>query len=138
MRVRDLLTEERAAAPVIAVALLVAIVVVLAAVIGTYVLGVGESVRSTPQAKFTFDFDPGAGTGHDVTVTHLSGEEFTVDNTDAIRVRNTASSTTWPLPVDSGDEVTLGNAANGTDVRVVWYGPNNETSTTLATEPVPN
>ena len=138
MRVRRLLTDDRAVAPVIAVILLVAIVVILAAVIGTYVLGVGESVQSTPQAKFTFDFAPAAsGSGHDVTVTHLSGATFTQDNTNVLRIRNTANSTTWGLPVESGDEKELQNAANGTDVRVVWYGTKNETSTTLATETVP-
>jgi flagellin-like protein len=137
VRVRRLLTDDRAVAPVIAVLLLVAIVVVLAAVIGTFVLGVGDDVQSTPEAKFTFDAVPASGSGHDVTVTLFSGAAFTERNTDSVRIRNTANSTTWPLPIRSDDERTLGNAANGTDVRVVWYGPGNETSTTLATGTVP-
>jgi flagellin-like protein len=136
MRVGRFLLADRAVAPVIAVILLVAIVVVLAAVIGTFVLGVGEEVRSTPQARFTFDFVP-ATSGHDVTVTHLSGEAFTADNAAEVRVRNEANETTWPLPVESGDETELGGAANGSTVRVVWYGPGNDTSVTVEKATVP-
>ncbi|MFB6160091.1 MAG: type IV pilin [Haloferacaceae archaeon] len=138
MRVGRLLTEDRAVAPVIAVILLVAIVVVLAAVIGTYVLGVGESVDAAPQAKFTFDAVPAAtGTGQDVTVTHFGGESFTEDNTNELRVRTAATSARWALPVDSGDERVVRNVANGTEVRVVWSSPTNETSTVVATGQVP-
>jgi flagellin-like protein len=42
--------EDRAVSPVIGVILMVAITVILAAVIGTFVLGLGESVEQNPSA----------------------------------------------------------------------------------------
>lgn len=37
---------------------MVAITVILAAVIGTFVLGLGQNVQSTPSASFDFDSTP--------------------------------------------------------------------------------
>jgi len=49
--------EERAVSPVIGVILMVAITVILAAVIGTFVLGLGDQVQTTsPSASISFDF----------------------------------------------------------------------------------
>ncbi|ELZ38677.1 type IV pilin [Halorubrum tebenquichense] len=48
--------EDRAVSPVIGVILMVAITVILAAVIGTFVLGLGDQLGDTaPQATFTVD-----------------------------------------------------------------------------------
>ncbi len=53
---------------------MVAITVILAAVIGTFVLNLGGSVsQTTPQASFGFDFDDGA-TNDNVTITHETGD----------------------------------------------------------------
>ena len=79
-----------------------------------------------------------SGTGYNPgTDGTLGSLNITEDNTNTLRVRNTANSVTWPLPVDSSDSVELSNAANGTEVRVVWYGEKNETSTVLETGEVP-
>ena len=49
-------TDDRAVSPVIGVILMVAITVILAAVIGTFVLGLGDQLGdSAPQASFTID-----------------------------------------------------------------------------------
>ncbi|EMA63744.1 hypothetical protein C469_02776 [Halorubrum lipolyticum DSM 21995] len=49
-------SEDRAVSPVIGVILMVAITVILAAVIGTFVLGLGDQLGDTaPQATFTID-----------------------------------------------------------------------------------
>lgn len=48
-----------AASPVIGVILVVAVTVILAAVIGTFVLGLGEGIERTPQAGVSFDEEPG-------------------------------------------------------------------------------
>ena len=55
MQIKELLTgDERAVSPVIGVILMVAITVILAAVIGTFVLGLGDRVsQSAPQASFS-------------------------------------------------------------------------------------
>ncbi|MGQ3329419.1 type IV pilin [Halorubrum sp. FL23] len=48
--------DDRGVSPVIGVILMVAITVILAAVIGTFVLGLGDSLNDTaPQASFTVD-----------------------------------------------------------------------------------
>ena len=58
---------ERAVSPVIGVILMVAITVILAAVIGTFVLGLGDQVgESAPQATFSTEatsFDSSVGDG---------------------------------------------------------------------------
>lgn len=50
---------QSAVSPVIGVILMVAVTVILAAVIGTFVLGLGEEVKETPQAGVSFDEEPG-------------------------------------------------------------------------------
>lgn len=61
MQLKNLLNNDenggsRAVSPVIGVILMVAITVILAAVIGTFVLGLGDQVsESAPQANLQFD-----------------------------------------------------------------------------------
>ncbi|MEF8890226.1 MAG: type IV pilin N-terminal domain-containing protein, partial [Haloferacaceae archaeon] len=73
MQLKQLLTEDRAVSPVIGVILMVAITVILAAVIGTFVLGLGQNVQSTPQASFSFDFND---TATEVDITHNGGDRL--------------------------------------------------------------
>ena len=57
MDVSELFTDESAVSPVIGVILMVAITVILAAVIGSFVLNLGGSLQqSAPQASFDFDY----------------------------------------------------------------------------------
>jgi len=56
--------DERAVSPVIGVILMVAITVILAAVIGTFVLGLGDNISEEPRAGASF-----SQSGTDVTVT---------------------------------------------------------------------
>ena len=53
MLVKQLLSDDKAVSPVIGVILMVAITVILAAVIGTFVLGLGESVNQNANAGVT-------------------------------------------------------------------------------------
>ena len=55
MDLKKLFTDERAVSPVIGVILMVAITVILAAVIGAFVLGIGGETQETPQASITLD-----------------------------------------------------------------------------------
>ena len=72
MKFKQLFTDNKAVSPVIGVILMVAITVILAAVIGTFVLGLGDQVsESAPQAQFTFDYD---STNNELTVTHDGGD----------------------------------------------------------------
>ncbi|MEF8819384.1 MAG: type IV pilin N-terminal domain-containing protein [Haloferacaceae archaeon] len=77
-----LLTDDRAVSPVIGVILMVAITVILAAVVGTFVLGLGANQRETPQATFEFEvvFEGSTGNPDEMRITHVTGD--TVPNDD--------------------------------------------------------
>ncbi|MFB6080561.1 MAG: type IV pilin [Haloferacaceae archaeon] len=135
MQIRQFLTEDRAVSPVIGVILMVAITVILAAVIGTFVLGLGQNVQSTPQASFSFDFN---GT-HDVVVAHEGGDKLNKDNSASVKVTSDSGSPEdWGLPVAAGDTHKYTNYSGNDTVRVVWYGPNNESSATLGSQKAPS
>ena len=74
MQLKELLADDDAVSPVIGVILMVAITVILAAVIGTFVLGLGDQVQNNPpQAQFTTDYNQ---TSTELTFTHDSGESI--------------------------------------------------------------
>ena len=86
MNIKELFTEDRGVSPVIGVILMVAITVILAAVIGAFVLGLGDQAsQTTPQASIDFDFQE----TDNVTVTHEGG-----DTLDASEIT---------IQLDSGD-----------------------------------
>ena len=100
MNRRQLLRDERAVSPVIGVILMVAITVILSAVIGTFVLGLGEQVSETPpQAQFTFEFNGSTG----LNITHDGG-----DSLDAGTLNVTSS-----VPLAVSDDGTDYIDANG-------------------------
>ena len=144
MNVKQLFTDERAVSPVIGVILMVAITVILAAVIGTFVLGLGENVQTTPQAKFNFDYNEGADY---LTITHDGGDAIQSSN---LNITGGGTDTSWTHATNSSSsfEVAAGNstiiegsepiggteeAVNAGDtIRVVWQDPNTDKSATLA------
>ncbi len=73
--------DNRAVSPVIGVILMVAITVILAAVIGTFVLTLGESTESAPQA--TLSLETGDGDG-EIVLLHQGGNELDLDNIDFV------------------------------------------------------
>lgn len=79
MQVRQLLEEDNAVSPVIGVILMVAITVILAAVIASFVLGLGGSQQETPQASFSWDYED-LGTADDsegiATISHDGGDSI--------------------------------------------------------------
>ncbi|TKX69752.1 type IV pilin [Halorubrum sp. SP9] len=69
--------DDRAVSPVIGVILMVAITVILAAVIGTFVLGLGDQLGDTaPQASF--DIDSSNETA--VNITKTGGQAIPIDD----------------------------------------------------------
>jgi flagellin-like protein len=112
MELKQLLTDDEAVSPVIGVILMVAITVILAAVIGTFVLGLGDQVQSTsPQASFNFDYtaDDGSTSGH-VEVTHDGGDSIPPATltlrSDSASIEGSSGSTTnadTDLTFDSSD-----------------------------------
>lgn len=143
MDFNQLFDDERAVSPVIGVILMVAITVILAAVIGTFVLGLGDQVQSTtPQASFGFDSGSANTSGaYNVTVTHESGD--TIDAAD-VSVAVNGSSGAWGTSgdVSAGSSFLVGNvntsspdlvafAASGDTIRVIYDSPDSDSSSTL-------
>ena len=83
--------DDRGVSPVIGVILMVAITVILAAVIGTFVLGLGDSLGdSQPTAQLSVDITPDdTGDGAVIEIEHGGGD--TID-TGALRVVVTSGS----------------------------------------------
>ena len=138
---------------------MVAITVILAAVIGTFVLGLGDQVQTTaPNAQMTSSFDAST---QELTIVHEGGDGTSYDKV-GINVDGTVfhhvDSTEWSgVPVDevgewfteSGD-ITAGNDAtlvfaggthtpgetinatseDGNTVRVVWQDDGSSTTIT--------
>ena len=145
MKLKNLLTDDDAVSPVIGVILMVAITVILAAVIGTFVLGLGQNVQSTaPQASFSFD----QANGPEVTITHDGGDTISENNLKVTVNGNPAYDGTnkvW----DGGNDVTAGSSvtvtkydsdgggssdsdlSTGQTIRVIWTSDSGETSQTL-------
>ena len=142
MQLKRLLTDDEAVSPVIGVILMVAITVILAAVIGTFVLGLGDQVQSTaPQASFSFDYDSsttpsgglydGSGDGGTLTITHDGGDSITNSNVEF------KDGNDGPIsgPFSSAD-VAAGSSAtvdvnNDDTVRVTWTGESGDNTATL-------
>jgi FlaG/FlaF family flagellin (archaellin) len=131
---------------------MVAITVILAAVIGTFVLGLGQGVQSAPQAQFTIEtnaLNDGNDNNDAFTITHDGGDtiesaniQIIVDGTvvyedGAVTGANVATgSDTWATEINAGagQEVTESSdefAADDT-VRVIWSSPNSDKTQTLA------
>ena len=71
MRLRELFGDDDAVSPVIGVILMVAITVILAAVIASFVLGLGSNTSVAPQASFATSYDESSS---NVTIRHESGD----------------------------------------------------------------
>jgi flagellin-like protein len=88
MELKKLFADNDAVSPVIGVILMVAITVILAAVIGAFVLDIGGSQESAPQVQWDWSDDSTDttvnGTTYDGTVTVEHGGGDTVDNADQI------------------------------------------------------
>jgi flagellin-like protein len=116
MNIKQLFTDDDAVSPVIGVILMVAITVILAAVIGTFVLGLGDQVQSTsPQASFNFDYTNNTGDNTDsLTVTHDGGDSIPSGQLNASISGVTDSQTNGGTAANFGTDAATG--ANGGDL----------------------
>jgi len=114
MQVRKLLSDDDAVSPVIGVILMVAITVILAAVIATFVLGLGEQVSSTsPQASFSFQFEEqNDGEDGTLTITHDGGDRIKVTEL-ILRGRNGSNAVNNYNYDDQWDAVVNDNIGSG-------------------------
>jgi flagellin-like protein len=149
MQLKQLFRDEDAVSPVIGVILMVAITVILAAVIGTFVLGLGDQVQSSaPNANFQFEygeFDSGSS-GDEVQVTHNGGQDVAYERV-SVQV-GSSSTTNWgsalstsgsDSTISTGDTATfdIDGASGGDAVRVIWTSPNGDSSNTIGSSSVP-
>ncbi|MFC6872206.1 type IV pilin N-terminal domain-containing protein [Halobellus marinus] len=146
MQLRELFTDDSAVSPVIGVILMVAITVILAAVIGSFVLNLGGSLQNTaPQATIDFNYNesaPSAGDGN-VTLVHASGDQL---ENSSIRVTTSDSASSFSganysdenSPYTAGDQIAKGPYDAGETVRLVWQDPEGGSSSTIAESSAPN
>jgi FlaG/FlaF family flagellin (archaellin) len=138
-RFRPPATDDRAISPVIGVILMISLAVLVASMIGGFVLGMGDNLQAqAPDAGFTFDYNANDGT---ISITHDGGQPFTADNTQSLMVRQTGSATatevwvdgtTGAFPVTAGDQITPSfTLASGDEVRVVWISADESSTDTL-------
>jgi flagellin-like protein len=149
MQLKQLLGDDDAVSPVIGVILMVAITVILAAVIGTFVLGLGDQVSdTTPQASITFDFESSASvvdsgaslTAEDgdsdvagnLTIVHDGGDSLDradiniTDGSNSI----TAETAGFSTEISAGSSVEV-SIDNDDTVRVVFASSDSGDSATL-------
>lgn len=94
-------TNNRAVSPVIGVVLMVAITVILAAMVGTFVLTMGDSNETAPQA--TLNLETGEENG-EVVLSHQGGDQLNLSD-----IQFSADGTEDDLSVDSdGDNLSAG------------------------------
>jgi len=126
---------------------MVAITVILAAVIGTFVLGLGDQVQSqAPQTSFQFE----TANSSTVIVTHGGGDS--IEAQELIFKSTAFSDTAWDAAgnrgpqgsITAGQSVAIGSGGNatesspsGTTLRLIWENPNSDKSNTLAKYEVP-
>jgi flagellin-like protein len=157
MELKQLLNDDDAVSPVIGVILMVAITVILAAVIATFVLGLGEQVSDTaPQASFSFDYadddstdgdisDDSEGTGM-LNITHAGGATLDAANLGISGSSVDGVDDNWDVsssPFNSDSEVSAGDQLDirvnkGDSISVTWTNDQGTDSATLSNYDVPD
>ncbi len=119
-------STDRAVSPVIGVILMVAITVILAAVIGTFVLDLGQDVGdSAPQASISVSASASANT---ITLNHRGGDALHSESTRVIVEAGSGTTTFEPMASSNDQTLTVGNEAtitaanSGTNDTVNWDG----------------
>ena len=148
MNIKELFTDDSAVSPVIGVILMVAITVILAAVIGSFVLNLGGSLQqSAPQASFGFNYDT---SDDEVTITHETGDSIDAARLNTTGLNSGSESVAWTDggtgSLSDGDSVSAGTSVtfdntndwSGETVRVVWESETGEDSATLSSSTAPD
>ncbi len=136
MDLKQLFTDEDAVSPVIGVILMVAITVILAAVIGAFVLDIGGSQQKVPQASWDFSQSAEAGTsGAELTVEHAGGDTIDASNLE-FDTSELSASASFPSSgeVSAGHTETVSIADSGDSgatVAVIWSADSGDQSQVL-------
>jgi flagellin-like protein len=142
MRLRKLLDDDDAVSPVIGVILMVAITVILAAVIASFVLGLGPSGGDQPTASFGFDY---TNSTNALKITHEQGDQIKKDNL-YLRGDDVGNTGKWDgsasatigsdSAVSSGDSWNVSDTTSNYTANVVWETDDN--SATLSSDDGPD
>jgi len=122
-------TDDRGVSPVIGVILMVAITVILAAVIGTFVLGLGDSLgESAPTASIDSEVisDDATDDVDDIEFSHKGGDTIDLDNVRFASSNGNVELDPTNPPSDSGDLVVGNTTTVGID-----GSPTNDEITTI-------
>ncbi|WP_311174181.1 type IV pilin N-terminal domain-containing protein [Halobellus ordinarius] len=145
MKLRNLFTDDSAVSPVIGVILMVAITVILAAVIGSFVLNLGGSLQNTaPQATVDFQYNQSGTLTPDgnVTVIHQSGDQLENSSINVVGSETGGYAEdryqTDNSPYTAGDTILIGGYTSGETIRLVWEDPESGSSSTIARSNAPN
>ncbi|ACV10977.1 Protein of unknown function DUF1628 [Halorhabdus utahensis DSM 12940] len=117
-----LLDEDRGVSPVIGVILMVAITVILAAVIATFVMNMGPTETTMPNAQWNFDEDG----SNNVIIEHNGGGEVDPSN---IQIKHNSGTTDGTASNAFGStEITAGAKTDplthgGNEVQIIWENP---------------
>ena len=125
--IKHLKDDESGVSPVIGVILMVAITVILAAVIATFVLGLGDQISDTsPSATISVEWDGQTTPSDDIvlTLTHEGGQEINPDTVEFSGDMTNIGTSTWSASdwasgggISAGDTMTIG-FANSLDVDI--------------------
>ncbi|WP_435333575.1 type IV pilin [Haloarchaeobius sp. TZWWS8] len=140
MELKSIFNDDNAVSPVIGVILMVAITVILAAVIGAFVLNIGGSQEKAPQANFGWE-NTSSG---DVFLEHNGGDD--IDNaTISITISGSGSAAdpAYGNPFSSSGSFTAGdrhqvarNADGGNTLKLVWEASSGDSSQVLGEKEV--
>jgi len=97
VKLKSLFDNDRGVSPVIGVILMVAITVILAAVIGTFVLGLGDSLEQAPQSQL----DAEGVSSSEAQINHNGGDSIAVGDLRVVLDDGTNTNTASSL--DDGD-----------------------------------
>jgi len=167
MELKRLLHDDDAVSPVIGVILMVAITVILAAVIASFVLGLGGNQQATPTASFTFDYTDNSDNSDDsyLQITHDGGDTIKgnevffrgsnfansdLSSTSGVSADVDSTGQSWAdagadMSTTKGDEsaVAAGDSAftqadTDYEIRVVWQPGEGDQSSTLGQDTGPD
>lgn len=122
------LFDDDAVSPVIGLVLMVAITVVLAAVIASFLLAFEDTTRETAP-RFGIDCKPGTG-----EITHAGGDNVESDN---IELRDPSNSLSSGVTYTAGEDIVNGSHNSGasgsisTETSIAWQNPRTDSSTVV-------
>lgn len=151
--------DDEAVSAVIGVVLMLAVTILLAAVIGGFVFGVGQNLNQpTPNTNIAFDYTASSG---DIEIEHAGGKKLMTSNTGELRIAGDmvrgANGSEWNsayFTSRSSDSATLNGTIeisdtiwtteNGTattdpndEIRLAWVSPDGSQSEVIGTFTVP-